>query len=65
LTPKRVYVLYPKEVDLRFTGPHAEGQFWALYGVDEIIFTVLKALLQTITQTITVHLCEIINILKN
>jgi hypothetical protein len=61
----RVYVLYRAVVDLRFNGPHAEGHFGGLHGVSEIIFTVLKALFQTITGNITVYLCEIINILKN
>lgn len=44
---------------------HAGEKFGALYGVDEIIFTDLKALLQTVTGNITIHLCEIINIWKN
>jgi hypothetical protein len=36
--------------DLRFTGSYAEGHFDTLYGVDEIIFAVVKTYLQIITK---------------
>jgi hypothetical protein len=43
-------------VELRFTGPYMEGQFGALYGVVEIMFTLVKAFFETITKNIAVHL---------
>jgi hypothetical protein len=33
-------VIHTKMADLRFVGPYMHGHFWALFGIEEMIFTI-------------------------